>query len=70
MCFTAFFFNTCVAIKGDWRIIIDGCNAIVRSSITINLETPLHIASSANRVAFVRNLLERMQRNDLALRNK
>lgn len=75
---TEFFFNTCVpmnraAMKGDWNAasrIIDGCNAIVRSSITVNLETPLHVASSMNRVAFVRKLLKMLQKNDLALRNR
>lgn len=74
---TEFFLETCVpmyraAMKGDWNAasqIIDGCNAIVRSSVTIHAETPLHVASSTNRVSFVRELLKKLQKNDLALRN-
>lgn len=74
---TAFFMEKCVpmykaAMKGDWRAasnIVDGCNDILRSAITLTLDTPLHVASSMNRVAFVRKLLERLQNNDLALQN-
>ncbi|KFK22657.1 hypothetical protein AALP_AAs60910U000500 [Arabis alpina] len=61
------------ALKGDWKAaeaIIDKQNDIVREHITTRSETALHIAVAAKHKVFVRNLLRKMNKNDLALRNE
>ncbi|KAK7816919.1 ankyrin repeat-containing protein itn1 [Quercus suber] len=44
--------------------------SIVRVAITRKWETALHIAAAAKRTAFVKELVERMNEEDLALKNK
>nr|POF06456.1 ankyrin repeat-containing protein npr4 [Quercus suber] len=46
------------------------CDGIVRVAITRKWETALHIAAAAKRTAFVKELVERMNEEDLALKNK
>ena len=61
------------AIKGDWKVakdVIDKYPGIVRVAITRKWETALHIAAAAKRTAFVKELVERMNEEDLALKNK
>ncbi|XP_050261946.1 ankyrin repeat-containing protein ITN1-like isoform X3 [Quercus robur] len=61
------------AIKGDWKVakdVIDKYPGIVRVAITRKWETALHIAAAAKRTAFVKELVERMNDVDLALKNK
>ncbi|VVB12359.1 unnamed protein product [Arabis nemorensis] len=61
------------ALKGDWKAakaIIDEENGIVREHITSRWETALHIAVAAKHTGFVRNLLGRMNPDDLALKNE
>ncbi|CAE6196810.1 unnamed protein product [Arabidopsis arenosa] len=72
------YLNICVplyqaAMNGDWKVarpIIDQHEGIARAAITRNWETTLHIAVAAKHTRFVKNLLTRMERDDLALRNQ
>ncbi|KAI7725049.1 hypothetical protein M8C21_009103 [Ambrosia artemisiifolia] len=65
------------AMKGDWKaakIIIDKHPNVIRSAITENEETLLHIAASAESTTavkeFVINLVNMMDKKDLELQNK
>nr|GEV86946.1 putative ankyrin repeat-containing domain, PGG domain protein [Tanacetum cinerariifolium] len=65
------------SIKADWRAaqeILDKKPELIRSSITENGETALHVAASAKRtkrvVEFVKNLVDKMTKEDLELQNK
>ncbi|KAF3954128.1 hypothetical protein CMV_020489 [Castanea mollissima] len=61
------------AIKGDWKAakdVIDKDHGVVRAGITRKRETALHIAAAAKRTAFVKELVEHMEEEDLALKNK
>ncbi|CAH2046412.1 unnamed protein product [Thlaspi arvense] len=61
------------ALKGEWeaaKLIIDNNNDIVRAAITRNQETTLHIAAATKHKGFVKHLLTRMSKSDLALKNK
>ncbi|XP_071706390.1 uncharacterized protein [Rutidosis leptorrhynchoides] len=65
------------SIKGDWkaaRVILDEKPELVRYSITENGETALHVAASAKRSRhgekFVKNLVDMMEKEDLALQNE
>ncbi|KAL1223220.1 Ankyrin repeat-containing protein ITN1 [Cardamine amara subsp. amara] len=60
-------------MSGDWnaaRLIIDQDDGIIRAAITRNKETTLHIAVAAKHKRFVKNLLTRMEKDDLKLRNQ
>ncbi|KAI3781499.1 hypothetical protein L2E82_11515 [Cichorium intybus] len=64
------------AIKGDWKAaeaILKKDENLVRSSITENHETALHVAASAKRTKqlqeFVENLVGKMTKEDLELQN-
>ncbi|CAH1432907.1 unnamed protein product [Lactuca virosa] len=64
------------AIKGDWKAaeaILEKDPKLVRSSITENHETALHVAASAKRTKqlqeFVENLVNKMDEKDLELQN-
>ncbi|EFH46574.1 hypothetical protein ARALYDRAFT_915426 [Arabidopsis lyrata subsp. lyrata] len=60
-------------MNGDWKVarpIIDQHEGIARAAITRNWETTLHIAVAAKHTRFVKNLLTRMERDDLALKNQ
>ncbi|KAM4098052.1 hypothetical protein ACJW30_07G047500 [Castanea mollissima] len=61
------------AIKGEWKaakVFIDQDPCLVRAAITRRRETALHIAAAAKRTAFVKELVEHMNEDDLALKNK
>ncbi|CAH1454452.1 unnamed protein product [Lactuca virosa] len=65
------------SIKGDWKAaeaILETRPELVRSAITENFETPLHIAASARSTKsveeFVKNLVTKMDKKDLELQNK
>ncbi|KAI3821760.1 hypothetical protein L1987_09332 [Smallanthus sonchifolius] len=65
------------AIKGDWKAakrILDTQPDLIRSAITENYETLLHVAASAESTKaveeFVINLVHLMEKNDLELQNK
>ncbi|GJZ33352.1 ankyrin repeat-containing domain, PGG domain protein [Tanacetum coccineum] len=65
------------SIKADWRAaqeILDKKPELIRSSITENGETALHVAASAKRtkrvVEFVQNLVDKMTKEDMELQNK
>ncbi|XP_050261987.1 ankyrin repeat-containing protein At5g02620-like isoform X2 [Quercus robur] len=61
------------AIKGEWKaakLVIDKDPHVVRVRINRKLETALHIAAAAKRTAFVKELVQRMTEDDLALQNK
>ncbi|XP_023765661.1 protein ACCELERATED CELL DEATH 6 isoform X1 [Lactuca sativa] len=65
------------SIKGDWKAaeaILETRPELVRSAITENFETPLHIAASARSTKsveeFVKNLVTKMEAKDLELQNK
>lgn len=72
------YLNLCVplyqaTLKGEWKeakTIIDENNHIVRAAITRNRETALHIAVATKHKSFVKHLLTRMSKSDLALKNK
>ncbi|XP_024963888.1 protein ACCELERATED CELL DEATH 6-like isoform X2 [Cynara cardunculus var. scolymus] len=64
------------SIRGDWKAakaILDEDKELVRSSITENHETALHVAASAKRTKrveeFVENLVDMMKDEDLELQN-
>ncbi|KAF3961104.1 hypothetical protein CMV_014244 [Castanea mollissima] len=61
------------AIKGDWKVakdVIDKYPGIVRVAITRKWETALHIAAAAKRTDFVKELVNCMEKEDLALKNR
>ncbi|GJU06363.1 ankyrin repeat-containing protein, partial [Tanacetum coccineum] len=65
------------SIKGDWKAaeaILNKKPELIRSAITENGETPLHIAASAESTKdveeFVENLVNLMDKKDLELQNK
>ncbi|XP_050261997.1 ankyrin repeat-containing protein At5g02620-like isoform X11 [Quercus robur] len=61
------------AIKGDWKTakgVINEDRDVVRAGITRKRETALHIAAAAKRTAFVKELVQHMNKEDLALKNK
>ncbi|PWA84044.1 Ankyrin repeat-containing protein [Artemisia annua] len=61
------------SIKGDWNaalVILEGRDHLVKCSITYNCETMLHVATSAQNVNFVKNLVAKMQDTDLEYHNK
>ncbi|PWA48999.1 Ankyrin repeat-containing protein [Artemisia annua] len=65
------------SIKGDWKAaeaILQKKPELIRSAITENGETPLHIAASAESTKaveeFVENLVNLMDKKDLELQNK
>ncbi|KAJ0578723.1 putative ankyrin repeat-containing domain, PGG domain, leucine-rich repeat domain superfamily [Helianthus annuus] len=65
------------AIKGDWKAakpILDKRPDVIRSAITENYETLLHVAASAESTKaveeFVINLVNMMEKKDLELQNK
>nr|GEW75806.1 ankyrin repeat-containing protein [Tanacetum cinerariifolium] len=65
------------SIKGDWKTaeaILNKKPELIRSAITENGETPLHIAASAESTKdveeFVENLVNLMDKKDLELQNK
>ncbi|KAF5806093.1 putative ankyrin repeat-containing domain, PGG domain, ankyrin repeat-containing domain superfamily [Helianthus annuus] len=65
------------AIKGDWKAakpILDKRPDVIRSAITENYETLLHVAASAESTKaveeFVANLVPLMDKKDLELQNK
>ncbi|GKC15922.1 ankyrin repeat-containing domain, PGG domain protein [Tanacetum coccineum] len=65
------------SINADWKAakeILDKKPDLIRSSITENGETALHVAASAKRTKqvaeFVQNLVDMMQKADLELQNK
>ncbi|PWA51934.1 Ankyrin repeat-containing protein [Artemisia annua] len=65
------------SIKGDWKTaeaILKEQPELIRSAITDNGETPLHIAASAESTKavefFVENLVSQMDEKDLELQNK
>ncbi|WZZ87243.1 hypothetical protein YC2023_115822 [Brassica napus] len=72
------YLNLCVplyqaALKGKWKdaeVIIDRNNHIVRAAVTRNQETTLHIAAATKHKTFVKHLLTKMSKSDLALKNK
>ncbi|CAH1442227.1 unnamed protein product [Lactuca virosa] len=72
------YINTCVplyeaSINGDWETanrIIAKRKELVRFSITVNGETALHIATSAQNTEFVEALVGLMEEDDLELQNK
>ncbi|XP_028119218.1 ankyrin repeat-containing protein At5g02620-like isoform X2 [Camellia sinensis] len=60
------------ALKDDWNAakgVIEIFPTVVRSSITQECETALHIAAAAKRIHFVEELVGRMNREDLELLN-
>ncbi|KAD4586504.1 hypothetical protein E3N88_24105 [Mikania micrantha] len=64
------------SIKGNWKVaksILEKNPELVRSSITENHETPLHIAASADKTKrmqnFVKNMVDMMGATDLELQN-
>lgn len=73
-----YYLNSCVplyhaAIKGDWKaakLEIEKNADIVRFGITGDADTALHIAAAAKHATFVEKLVERMDRHDLALKNR
>uniref|UniRef100_UPI001CB955FA protein ACCELERATED CELL DEATH 6-like n=1 Tax=Erigeron canadensis TaxID=72917 RepID=UPI001CB955FA len=65
------------SMKGNWEVakgILDDRLELVRFAITKNYETPLHVAASAESnkslELFVKELVERMDNEDLQLQNK
>ncbi|CAG7861833.1 unnamed protein product [Brassica rapa] len=72
------YLNLCVplyqaALKGKWKdaeVIIGKNNHMVRAAVTRNQETTLHIAAATKHKTFVKHLLTKMSKSDLALKNK
>lgn len=61
------------ALKGDWKraeFVLNDYPHYVRCAITRNKETVLHVAAGAKQSVFVEELVSRMTRNDMALRDK
>ncbi|CAH1433446.1 unnamed protein product [Lactuca virosa] len=61
------------SMTGNWphaKTILEEHPEVIRSSITENYETALHIASSAKNTHFVENLVKMMTKEDLELQNK
>ncbi|XP_011652476.2 uncharacterized protein LOC101218503 isoform X2 [Cucumis sativus] len=61
------------ALKGEWEyveLLLDESPNIVRSAITRNRETILHIAAGAKQIEFVVKLLNRMSDDDMILQNE
>lgn len=61
------------SMTGNWphaKTILEEHPEVIRSSITENYETALHVASSAKNTHFVENLVKMMTKEDLELQNK
>ncbi|KAJ4702453.1 Ankyrin repeat family protein [Melia azedarach] len=61
------------ALSGDWKgakRIYDDCEENIGVEISKNGDTALHIAAAAKRIGFVKELVKRMNENDLRKRNQ
>jgi len=60
------------ALHGNWpaaKRILDKENRLINAAITIGWPTLLHIAAGANQTYFVKQLLKRLDDNDMALQD-